>query len=404
MIPTSLRNAWHHHVAEHDPDDHGAEILSSTDHDMVLRYALVGIFLIMATASLSLAKTIAMPVAGGLILGLVLGPAVDKMVRWGIPQGLAAAAIVGTGTLLLLLIIGVFAAPFAIWSDRLPGIIAALRDRLADVSAYARWIEGMTGGLSPAGAAPQVTVAEKGQLISIALSSSAAAGGLLVFIATVYFYLATRRHLKARALRLCLGASARRSAGAFFEEIESKIANYFGIVTLINLGMGCAATAIAWIAGLPFPLFWGLVALVLNYIAFVGPVIVTALLFGAGLLDDGAGWWAAWPASAYFFVHLIEGNIVTPMLVGRRLTLSPFLVFISFVFWLWLWGPVGAILSTPLLLVLTLSIEAVRNYQQAESHAASVEALDATLKTAATSDSLPAFFRTPAEPNQLHDV
>lgn len=376
MIPATLRGLWMQSTSEEDHPADSHPVLSDHDHDLILRYALLGIFVIMATASLSVARAVALPVAGGVIFGFVLGPLVDRMVRLGIPQGFAAGLIVASGVLVMMILIGIFAAPFAIWSDRLPGIMMALRDRLSDFSAMAKRVEGLTGGLNPA-AASQVAVTESSPWLNIALTSTAAAGGLLIFIATIYFYLATRRHLKARMLRLCLGGSARRSAGVFFDGIERKIASYFAIVTLINLGMGLAATAIAWWAGLPFPLFWGLVAAVLNYIAFVGPVIMTALLFGAGLLDDGVGWRAALPALAYFVAHLIEGNIITPMLVGRRLTLSPFLVFISFVFWLWLWGPVGAILSTPLLLVISLSVEAVRDYNRMEAEQA--------LKDAATS-------------------
>jgi predicted PurR-regulated permease PerM len=366
MIPASVRGLWQQPEAEDDHPEDAIHGLSVHDHDLILRYALMGIFAIMATASLSVAKAVAMPVVGGMIFGFVLGPLVDRMVRFGFPQGLAAGLLVTIGVLVMILMIGIFAAPFAIWSDRLPGILSALRERLSDIAAVAKRVEGLTGSLNPASTA-QVTVTENSHWLNIALTSTAAAGGLLIFIATIYFYLATRRHLKARMLRLCLGGSARRSAGAFFEGIERKIASYFGIVTLINLGMGLIAATIAWWAGLPFPLFWGLVAGILNYIAFVGPVIMTVLLFGAGLLDDGAGWQAALPALAYFIAHLVEGNIVTPMLVGRRLTLSPFLVFISFVFWLWLWGPVGAILSTPLLLVITLSVEAIRDYKRLEA-------------------------------------
>lgn len=377
MIPATLSELWRRRLAEQDSVEEEHDTLSADHHDLILRYALLGIFVIMFIAALSVAQAIVMPVVAGMILGFVLGPLVDRMVRFGLPQGLAAAILVGFGVVVMLLMIGIFTAPFAIWSDRLPGILSALRYRMSDIIAFARQFEGLAGSLNQ-GSAPEVKVADSTPLINIALSSTTAAGGLLVLIATIYFYLATRRHLKARVLRLCLGASARRSAGAFFEGVESKIATYFGVVTLINLGMGLITTLVAWGAGLPFPVFWGLVAAVLNYIAFIGPVIMTVLLFGAGLLDDGATLRAAWPALVYFAAHLIEGNIVTPMLVGRRLTLSPFLVFISFVFWLWLWGPVGAILSTPLLLVITLTAEAIRDYQRMEAeHAQPAAAAEA---------------------------
>ncbi len=374
MIPTSLREVWKRRAALMEEEQEDEVVSTTAAHDLILRYALVGIFLILFTASLSLARSVALPVTAGVVFGLVLGPVVDRMVRLGMPHTLSAALVVLAGVALMTLVIGIFAAPFALWSDRLPGIIATLKGRVADIADLAKRFEGLAGGLTTTTAAPKVAVEEPSPLVSIAITSSAAAGSALIFIATIYFYLATRRHLKARALRLCLGSSARRSAGAFLGGIENRIASYFGVVTVINLAVGLVATGIAWLAGLPFPLFWGLVAFILNYIAFVGPAIMTALLLGASLLDDGARWTAAWPALAYFVIHLIEGNIITPLMVGRRLTVSPFLVFISFVFWLWLWGPVGAVLSTPILLIASLSFEAVRHYRELEEETAAVAA------------------------------
>ena len=76
-----------------------------------------------------------------------------------------------------------------------------------------------------------------------------------------------------------------------------------------------------------------------------------AMLLAGALLDAPSILAALWPAAAYYVLHLIEGNAVTPVFVGSRLTISPFLVFIAFIFWLWLWGPVGAVLSTPIVIV-----------------------------------------------------
>lgn len=93
-----------------------------------------------------------------------------------------------------------------------------------------------------------------------------------------------------------------------------------------------------------------------------------------------------WPAAVYYLLHLVEGNLVTPLVVGSRLTISPFLVFISFVFWLWLWGPIGAVLSTPILLVGLVAREEVANYrralQEAEQAAAETSAAEAPSGTA----------------------
>jgi predicted PurR-regulated permease PerM len=128
--------------------------------------------------------------------------------------------------------------------------------------------------------------------------------------------------------------------------------------------MGVLTTAIAWLAGLPFPVFWGALAFLLNYLAFIGPIIVAILLLAGALIDAPSFLAALWPAAAYYVLHLIEGNAVTPVFVGNRLTISPFLVFIAFIFWLWLWGPVGAVLSTPIVIVAMVAQEEFARYRR----------------------------------------
>lgn len=337
--------------------------VTPSEHDLILRYAIIGIFVILATAALSLTKVIALPITAGIIFGLVLGPPVDWLVRHGVPQFLAATMVVLLGVALLLGAVTVLAVPIAAWSDQFPAMLAALRAKLSGVFAFMEEFKKAAASLSGKTGA-ELNVSQGNPLIDIAMGSSTAAGGMLIFVATVYFWLATRRHLKARALRLCLGHSARRSAGAFFEEIEARVAHYFGLVTLINLGMGVLTTAIAWLAGLPFPVFWGALAFLLNYLAFIGPIIVAVMLFAAALLTAPFLLAALWPALAYYVLHLIEGNAVTPVFVGRRLTVSPFLVFVAFIFWLWLWGPVGAVLSTPIVLVALVAQEEFARYRR----------------------------------------
>jgi predicted PurR-regulated permease PerM len=343
----------------------------TADHDLIVRYAILGIFVMMSIGALWVTKSISMPLVAGTMLGIVLGPLVDRMMRLGVPQTAAAVLLSCVVLAIFVVIAALITAPIAIWADQLPGLISALRAKLSGVLASIRQVEGIAGSLSPS-TAPKVAVAEGSAFSDIAANSTAFAGGLLLFFATLFAYLGTRRHLKARVLRLCLGRNARHSAGQFFEAVESRMAAYFGVVTLINVAVGIVTWLIAWQAGLPLAGIWGIVAFVLNYVSFIGPVIVTALLFAAGLIDNPSLWSAAWPAIAYYVMHLIEGNVVTPTAIGRRLTLSPFLVLVSFIFWLWLWGPIGAILSTPILLLITLAVEVQASYRAAE--AADVEA------------------------------
>lgn len=348
-------------VPEPPVDDH--DLFDIGDHDPVLRYATLGIFVILATAALAIARPIALPVTAGIVFGLVLGPVSDALVRRGLPHAAAAGVVVLVGMVLLMGLFAILAAPVALGADQIPAIVDTLRAKLDGFFDMMRRLQGVPQGAT----APVATETAGGTsftpLLNIAVTSSSAAGGMLIFVATIFFYLAARRHLKARVLRLCLGRDARQVAGSFFEEVEQRIGSYFAVVTVINLVVGVIATAIAWLAGFPYPLFWGALSFVLNYLAFIGPLIVTGLMLGAGVTTADTAFAALWPMGAYAIIQLFEGNVITPSLVGRRLTVSPFLVFLSFVFWLWLWGPVGAILSTPLLLIGMVMVEVLSAYR-----------------------------------------
>ena len=369
MLNTSAWRPFPRYMAEPEVEDVADDLhedVTPSEHDLIVRYTIIGIFVILATAALYLTRVIALPITAGIIFGLVLGPAVDALVRRSVPQHLAAAIVVLAFLSVIVSAIMVLAVPVAGWSDQGPAMVAALKSKLAGIFVMMEDAKAAIGSLMGK-SGTELSVSQGNPLLDLAMSSSAIAGGMLIFIATVYFWLATRRHLKARALRLCLGRGARKSAGAFFQEIESRVARYFTLVTVINLGMGLLTMGIAWLAGLPYPVFWGALAFILNYLAFIGPIIVTATLFAGALIDAPSALAAIWPAAAYFVIHLIEGNAVTPVFVGNRLTVSPFLVFIGFIFWLWLWGPVGAVLSTPILLVAMVAQEEFARYRAAQA-------------------------------------
>ncbi|MGL5114866.1 MAG: AI-2E family transporter [Beijerinckiaceae bacterium] len=381
MFNPSFKFIWDRNTAETEVDEAPHELqgahVEAAGHDPLTRYAILGIFLMMGVAALWVTRIISIPLVAGTMLGIVLGPLVDRFVRFGAPQAVAATTLTFVVLVAFTAITALIAAPIAIWADQLPALAAALRAKLSGLLESIRQIEGLAGALSPA-RGPTVSLAESSAVGDIAASSTVFASGLLLFFATLFAYLATRRHLKARVLRFCLGRNARQSAGRFFHEIEARMAVYFGMVTLINVGVGLVTWFIAWQAGLPLAGIWGVVAFVLNYVAFIGPLIVTALLFASGLIEATSIWSAVLPAAAYYLIHLIEGNIVTPMVVGRRLTLSPFLVLLSFIFWLWLWGPIGAILSTPILILITLAAELQSAYRAAQAADATSAAIEGT--------------------------
>jgi len=132
-------------------------------------------------------------------------------------------------------------------------------------------------------------------------------------------------------------------------EIQQNISNYLFSVSLINVGLGIVVSGGLYFMGVPNPAMWGMLVAILNFVPYFGPVVGVLLLAVAGLLTFDTLWQGLLPSLWYLGLHLLEANFITPILVGRRLTLNPVVVFVSLMFWTWLWGVPGALLSVPIL-------------------------------------------------------
>jgi predicted PurR-regulated permease PerM len=128
------------------------------------------------------------------------------------------------------------------------------------------------------------------------------------------------------------------------------------MVAMINFSVGIAAGSIAFAVGLPNPIAWGILGFILNFIPYIGALLMQAGLFFVGLVTFPTLTHALAAPLIYAAFATIEGHFITPSLIGRRLTLNPLTVFLSLVFWSWLWGPVGAFLAVPLLIMVLVAI------------------------------------------------
>ena len=128
----------------------------------------------------------------------------------------------------------------------------------------------------------------------------------------------------------------------------------------MNLAVGVATGTVMALCGVGDPVLWGTVAVLLNYIPILGPMIGVVVFVLAGLLSITLLWGAFLPAGLYLLIHLVEGETVTPMLLARRFTINPVLVILSLVFWYWMWGVPGAILSTPMLAITKIICDRIR--------------------------------------------
>jgi len=132
-------------------------------------------------------------------------------------------------------------------------------------------------------------------------------------------------------------------------EIQQNISNYLFSVSLINIGLGLIVSGGLYFMGVPNASMWGIIVAGLNFVPYFGPVAGVIVLGMVGLLTFDTMWKELLPPAWYLLLHLLESNLVTPVLLGRRLTLNPVVIFVSLIFWTWLWGVPGALLSVPLL-------------------------------------------------------
>jgi predicted PurR-regulated permease PerM len=143
-------------------------------------------------------------------------------------------------------------------------------------------------------------------------------------------------------------------------DVERNISAYLVTITLMNTAVGIATGLAMWATGVGDPVLWGVVAFFLNYVPIMGPLLGVFVFLLAGLLVIDSLWLALLPAVLYFLIHIIEGEIVTPMLLARRFTLNPVLVMMALIFWFWMWGVSGAILAVPMLAITKIVCDGIQ--------------------------------------------
>ncbi|WP_225675750.1 AI-2E family transporter [Bradyrhizobium hereditatis] len=317
----------------------------------VVAICLVGLLIICIITGLYLAKAFLLPITMAFIIGTMLSPAANLLEQLRIPRAIAAVLIVAAVSAAAAFMVGLIASPAIEWSGKLPELGARLKDKLHVFDRpLALWQE------------LQSTIGGPGTLTTFHLPKidwvqptleflSPTFAEFLLFIATLILFIASWRDLR-RALILNFGEREwRLRTLRILNEIEEHLGNYLLVVTMINVGVGIATGLICAATGMPNPASLGALAAILNFIPIIGPVAMFVVLVVVGLVSFQT-LSAGLLASAMFAVMtFLEGHFLTPTIVGRRLALNALAVFLAVAFWTWLWGPMGAFLSSPLLIV-----------------------------------------------------
>ena len=348
--PPAKASSLEQAVARSTTQSSAAELLSSRNPSTLL---LSGIFVLLLFYTLYFTSQIALPVLFAFLLSLVLQPAMRAFAMLRVPKAIAALLIIGIFLGVLLALGLMVSGPAADWLAKAPDSLTRLEARLwflrrpiAEIQNASQEIERLARGP----AAPSTAVLEGPGLSGILFSGTRdMLTGLGTTVLLLFFLLVSGDLLLMRFVEVLPRLKDRTRVLAISQEIESSLSAYLGTITLMNAGVGVATGLVAYASGLSDPVLWGTLAFLLNYIPILGPLSGIIILFLVGLLTFDTIWRAVIPAGLYLAIHLLEGEMVTPMLLARRFVLNPVLVIISLVFWYWMWGVAGALLAIPLL-------------------------------------------------------
>jgi predicted PurR-regulated permease PerM len=322
----------------------------------VIAVSTAGLLFLALFYTLYFGRDFLLPITVAVMLNFLLTPAVTALKRLGLPPPAGAAVI-------LLLFFGVVALgvyriwdPAMEWVQRMPATLAQLEVELSDIQApleaireAGERVEALARGGEEPSSGERVREASPGFGDVILANLRRLLTGGIVAIFLLYFLLALDDLFLRKLAGVLPTLSDRRKAVLIVETTERDISRFVFLRTVTNAGLGLAVGVACWLLGMPNPVLWGVLAGVLNYVPYLGGLVGYVIVgFVALTAFDSVGR-ALMVPGAYVLLNTLEGNLVTPLILGRELALNPVMIFTWLIFWAWIWGIPGALLAIPLL-------------------------------------------------------
>ena len=317
----------------------------------VQSYSVIGLFVLATGSALYVASELFLPIFLALFLCIILYPVVRTISAAGVSDWCGALLVVGglvgaTGLALFQL-----SDPAMYWLDELPEIVRklerefwGLRQSIEEASQATEKLKDMAGNGDNGGNA-MVVVQGPSFLRQLANYTWLTMAQIVMTLGLLYMLLAQGR----RAARSFVRRIDNRSAFVdFMDAVQEKFSTYVQALTAINFCVGVLTALAMLLIGMPNPIMWGLLAFFLNFLPFVGPLAMLAVLTLAGIASFDTWLTIASAPAAFALINAVECYAVTPVVMGRKMTLSPILIFISMLFWTWCWGIPGAFLAAPI--------------------------------------------------------
>ena len=320
------------------------------------RWAIIGIFLLLLTGAIALARNFLLPVVLAMMLTLVFTPLRRWLNRLGVPSWVCAVlVVVGLGSV----VIGgvtVLAQPVADWASRGPQIGFQIERKLRDLRLPIERVADafhQLDELAEVGDEETPKVALRGSGFSGQVTEVLPEiGTQLIFVLVLLFFLIVSGDMfYEKLVHVMPTFTDKRRAVRIALDIERTLSRYFSTITLINALLGLGVGLVMWALGMPTPVLFGLMAFIFNFIPYVGSIFGIAITTVIALVSLPTPFHALAAGGSYLLLTSIEGQFVTPYFVGRVLQMNTVIVFVAIAFWAWLWSVVGMIIAVPMLVV-----------------------------------------------------
>ena len=342
-------------------------VIPKSPPSTMLRWAIGGIFLILLVAALRLGSTLLMPIAVSGLFALLLAKPVRWMSRRRIPVGIGAGIVVLGVVAAFIVAVFLLAAPAAAWVETAPRTLVTAQVKIRrlmrpieKLQRTAEQVEKITNTSDTK--ETSVKVESAGLMSRVSGTTVGFLGGFFTVVFLTYFLLAQGERFRQKVGEF-LHRRHHLEVQDALRDMQAQMSTFLFTATAINAGVGVLTYIALLVIGMPNPGLWAVIAGVLNFIPYIGAIVTMIVIGLAGIVSFEGTSQPLMAVSAFFVINMIESNIVTPTLMGRRLPLNPVAVFVGFLFWGWVWGVTGAVLAVPLTVTIKVVADRIPGLQ-----------------------------------------
>lgn len=345
-------------VVDPEPDAIIAESEAEPAQSNGLYRLLLGIFILLATFALYFGRDFFMPVILAFLMALTLTPIVRFLRKRGIPAAVSATLLVGLSALIFGIGGFLLSGPITELISDAPRIGRTLTERIAELRGPFERLLAISGQIDKAASTVndaevlRVSVQQPGILSQAAGTVLSAGTNIAIVLVLSLFLLASGTLFYEKIVQSFASMSEKKRALRVVYDVEREISRYLLTVAIINAALGTVIGLGLWALGMPTPFLWGVMAALLNFLPYIGAATTIVIVAVISVVSFDTLSYALIPPAFVIFCQMMEGQILTPLVLGRRLELNAVAIFIAVAFWSWLWGFIGALIAVPLLVVI----------------------------------------------------